>query len=98
MVFEMHLHCAHSKQRNFKPLIFEPIQLLRMKTIIINVPDKDENRFTALMKKLGFKQRVLTEDEREEMALAKWIEEGWESEEVPESEVLQTLRKHGVEV
>jgi hypothetical protein len=37
----------------------------------------------------------LTEEEREEMAIAKWINEGKESEDVPIEKVFQLLRKHG---
>lgn len=69
-----------------------------MKTVIVNVPAKDENLFNALLKKLGFKSRVVSEDEKEETALAKWIDEGMESEDVSEETVFATLRKHGVKV
>ena len=31
-----------------------------MTTIIVNVPDKDRNLFSALIKKLGFASRVVT--------------------------------------
>jgi hypothetical protein len=69
-----------------------------MKTIIVNVPDKDENLFVALLKKFKLKSRIVTEDEKEEAALAKWIEEGMKSEEVSEETINATLRKHGVKV
>lgn len=68
-----------------------------MKTIIVNVPDKDENLFEALVKKLGFKSRTI-EDEKEETAIAKWIDEGMQSEDVAEGTVYATLKKHGVKV
>lgn len=69
-----------------------------MKTVIVNVPAKDQDLFNALLKKLGFKSRVVSEDEKEETALAKWIDEGMESEDVSEETVFATLRKHGVKV
>ncbi len=69
-----------------------------MKTIIINVPDKDESLFNALIRKFGFKSRLVGEDEKEETALAKWIDEGMETEEVSEKTVYSTLNKHGVKI
>lgn len=69
-----------------------------MKTIIVNVPEKDEILFNALLKKLGFKSRTVSEDEREEKALAQWIDEGMKSEDVSEEAVYATLRKHGVKI
>ncbi len=69
-----------------------------MKTIIINVPDKDENLFNALIKKFGFKSRLINEEEKEEIALAKWIDEGMKTEEVSEQTVYSTLKKNGVKI
>ena len=69
-----------------------------MKTIIVNVPDRDETLFSALVAKLGFKSRLVSKDEKEDHALAKWIDEGMESEEVSEKTVFSTLRKHGVKI
>ena len=69
-----------------------------MKTVIVSVPEKDENLFAALLKKLGFKSRVVAEEEKEEAALAKWIDEGMKSGEVSEETVYATLRKHGVKI
>ena len=71
---------------------------LDMKTIIVNVTDKDENLFKALLQKMGFKSHVVSEDEKEEAALAKWINEGLKTEEVSEETVYNTLRKHGVKI
>jgi hypothetical protein len=69
-----------------------------MKTIIVNVPDKDESMFEALVKKMGFKWHTLSESEKEEMALAKWIDEGMKSEDITEETVFATLKKHGIKV
>lgn len=67
-----------------------------MKTIIANIPARDENLFIALFRKFKIKTRVLTEEEKEEMAMAKWIDEGMKSEDVPMKKVHEYFRKHGV--
>ena len=69
-----------------------------MKTIIVNVPDKDESLFSALIKKFGFKSLTLSEEEKEDIALSKWIDDGMKTEEVSEETVFATLRKHGVKI
>lgn len=69
-----------------------------MKTIVVNVPEKKEDFFLSLLKEFHFKSRVLSDDEKEEMAIARWIDEGLQSEDVPEEEVFNTLRKHGVKI
>jgi aspartokinase len=74
------------------------IKTQKMKTIIVNVPDSDESLFNSLVKKLGFKSRIVSEEEKEEIALAKWIEDGMKSEDVSEEKVFSTLRKHGVKI
>ena len=67
-----------------------------MKTIIVSIPDKDENLLIAILKKFRFKTRVLSQEEQEEMAMAKWIDEGMESEDIPEEAIYKALRKRGV--
>ncbi len=67
-----------------------------MKTAIVYIPDKEENIFISLMKKFSFKTHVLTEEERKDMAMAKWIDEGMDTEDVPKEKVYKYLRKHGV--
>jgi hypothetical protein len=69
-----------------------------MKTIIVHVPDKDESLFEAMVKKMGFKSRTIGEEKKEEMAMAKWIDEGMDSEDVTEETVYATLKKHGVKI
>lgn len=69
-----------------------------MKTIIVNVPDKDESLFEALVKKMGFKSHIIEGDEREEKAIDKWIDEGMKSEDVSEETVFATLKKHKVKI
>ena len=69
-----------------------------MKTIIVSVPEKDENFFMMVLKKFRFTNRVLTDEDLEDDALAKWIDEGMKSEEVPEEEIFKIFRKHGIKV
>lgn len=69
-----------------------------MKTIIINVPDKDENLILSLLKKFRFKTKVLTKEDLEDEAIAKWIEEGMESEDIPEEEIFEVFKKHGIKI
>ncbi|HLG34291.1 MAG TPA: hypothetical protein VI757_05370 [Bacteroidia bacterium] len=69
-----------------------------MKTIIVNVPEKDENFFMTLLKKFRFTTRVLTDEDLEDKALAKWIDEGMKSEDVPEEEIFEVFRKHGIKI
>jgi len=74
------------------------VKSIPMKTIIVNVPDKDEALFSALLMRLGLRSRPLTDEDREEQAMAKWIEEGLKTKEVATEEVLKALRKGGVEI
>ncbi len=67
-----------------------------MKTVIVNIPEKKEDFFLSLLKEFRYKSKVLTEEEREEMAIAKWINEGMESEDVPVEKIYDHFRKHGV--
>ena len=69
-----------------------------MKTILVNVPDKDSTLISALLKKLGLTSRFISEREREEYAMSKWIEEGMKSDEVDESVIRATLKKNGVKI
>ena len=69
-----------------------------MKTVIIDVPENDLDLFNSLLKKFKFKSRTLSDEEKEEMATAKWINEGMKSEEVSEETVFATLKKHGVKI
>ncbi len=68
-----------------------------MKTIIVKIPDKKENYLRNFLKKHRFKSRVLEVEEDEDL-MAKWIDEGMKSEEVPEKEIFEIFRKHGIKV
>jgi hypothetical protein len=67
-----------------------------MKTVIVNIPEKKEDFFLSLFKKNKLKSRVLTEDEKEELAIVKWINEGLQSEDIPIEKIYSHFRKHGV--
>lgn len=69
-----------------------------MKTIIVNVPDKETELFTNLINRFGFKSRIISDEEKEEAVIHKWIEEGLNTEEVSEEVVFKTLKKHGVKI
>jgi hypothetical protein len=66
-----------------------------MKTVIVNIPEKEETFFLSMLKKFRYKAQVLTEEELEDEALAKWIEKGMKSEDVPIEKVFGLLAKHG---
>ena len=68
----------------------------KMKTVIVNIEKNDEHFFKQLFKKFRIKARILSDEEKEEMALAEWIDEGMKSEDVPLEKVLKHLRRHGV--
>jgi hypothetical protein len=66
-----------------------------MSTILVNVPEKEKDFFNDLLRKFKFKSRVISEEELEESALAKWIEEGMKSGDVPIEELYKLLRENG---
>ncbi len=69
-----------------------------MKTVIVNIPEKKEDFFLSLLKEFRYKSRVLSAEDKEDMAIAKWIDDGLDSEEVSEEVVFNKLRKHGVKI
>jgi len=69
-----------------------------MKTVVVNIQKKDERFFLEFLKKIKVKARVLTEAEREEMAMAKWIDEGMKTEDVSEKKIFSLLKKRGVKI
>ena len=68
-----------------------------MKTVIVSLPEKDENFFLTLLGKFRFKARVLSNEEMEDAELARWIDEGMESEDIPIEKVFKLLEKHGAD-
>ncbi|MBI4646144.1 MAG: hypothetical protein HY738_05970 [Bacteroidia bacterium] len=68
-----------------------------MKTVIVNVPEKKENYFLNLFKKHHLKTRVIERVEDEDL-MENWIDEGMESEDIPEEEIFKIFRKYGIKV
>ncbi|MEK6615963.1 MAG: hypothetical protein AABZ32_07610 [Bacteroidota bacterium] len=68
-----------------------------MKTVIVNIPEKEESFFLSVLQKFRFKSKVLTGEQREEIAIARWIEEGMHSEDVSIEKIYKHFRKHGVD-
>lgn len=65
-----------------------------MESIIIDINNKKEAKFFAeLVKKLGFTSRVLTAEEKEDIALVKAIDEGKKGKYVSRESVMKALRK-----
>jgi len=66
-----------------------------MKTLLVNIPENEEDFFMSLMKKFHFKSKVLTKEDLEEQALAGWIKKGMKTEDVDIKKVFRLLEKHG---
>lgn len=66
-----------------------------MKTIIVNIPEKEESFFLSLLKKFHFKSRVLTDEELEDKELARLIDKGMKSEDVSMEKIFELLKKNG---
>ena len=68
-----------------------------MTTVVLNIPDKKENQLMSYFKKLHLKVRVIEKEEDEDL-IAKWIDEGIKSEEVPEEEIVKILKRNGAKI
>ena len=67
-----------------------------MKTVILNIPDKNEKWYRSLFHQLHLKHKILSEGDKEDLMLAKLIDEAMDEEgEVEKEKVLQFVRKHG---
>ncbi len=64
-----------------------------MKTLIVNIPEKDQSLIIALLKKFKLSPKVLTEEEKEDMMFVKLIDEGMQSEDVPIERIYEKLRQ-----
>jgi hypothetical protein len=67
-----------------------------MSTILVNVPEKEKDFFNSLMKKFKFKSHVLSKEDLEDAAIAKWIEKGMKSKDIPLKELYKFLKENGV--
>jgi len=66
-----------------------------MRTAIVTFPDKKENLLTNYFKKHRLQMRILEPDEDEDL-IAKWIDEGVHSEDIPLEKLYELFRKNGV--
>ena len=70
-----------------------------MKTLIVDIPDKDEQWFSVLFNKFRVKNRILSNEEKENLWLAKMIDEAEEEGgEVREEEVMKIFKRNGVKI
>ena len=70
-----------------------------MTRVIVNVPEKEEDFFLSVLKKFHFKSHVLTDEEKEDIWLAKKIDEAEkEKGEVSEEEVMKILKRNGAKI
>ena len=66
-----------------------------MKTVILNLPEKNEKWFETLFNQFNIKHKILTSEAREDLLLAKLIDEAMEEKgEVKKEKVFQFVRKH----
>jgi len=64
-----------------------------METLIVTVKDKQEMKFVSdMLKKMQINSKRLSEEEREDMGLAKLMKQANRSEKVSRDQVMKTLR------
>jgi hypothetical protein len=67
-----------------------------MKTVILTIPDNNEKWYRTLFNQLNLKHKVLSEQEKEDLLLAKLIDESMDEKgEVEKEKVLRFVKKHG---
>ena len=68
-----------------------------MKTVILNIPEKNEKWFRTSFDQFQIKHRILSQEAKEDLVLAKLIDEAMNEEgEVEKEKVLQFVKKQGV--
>ena len=78
-----------------KLLIFGILTDNTMKTVILNLPEKNEKWFETLFNQFHIKHKILTEEAKEDLLLAKLIDESMEEKgEVKKDKVFQFVKKH----
>jgi hypothetical protein len=66
-----------------------------MKTVILNLPTKNEKWFETLFNQFHIKHKILTEEAKEDLLFAKLIDEAMEEKgEVKKEKVMQFVKKH----
>ncbi|HLG34273.1 MAG TPA: hypothetical protein VI757_05280 [Bacteroidia bacterium] len=66
-----------------------------MKTVIVSISEKKERVLNSFLKKNRIRSRMVSEEEMEDAALAKWIDAGMKTEDIPIQKVFDLLRKNG---
>ena len=67
-----------------------------MKTVLLNIPEENEKWYRTLFNQLHLKHKVLSEEGKEDLLLAKLIDEAMSEEgEIEKEKVLQFVKKHG---
>lgn len=66
-----------------------------MKTVILNIPEKSEHWFRTLFSQFHIKHKILSAAAKEDLLLAKLIDEAMEEKgEVDKEKVFQFVKKH----
>jgi hypothetical protein len=67
-----------------------------MRTIILTVPEKKEKWFRSLFNQLHIKHKILSEEAKEELLMAKLIDEAMSEEgEIPKEKIYRFIKRHG---
>ena len=70
-----------------------------MKTVILSIPEKSEKWFQTLFTQFDIKHKILSEQGKEDLILAKLIDEAMEEKgEVEKEKVLQFVKKHAAKI
>ena len=67
-----------------------------MKTVILTIPEKSEKWFRTLFNRIQVRHKILTDEGKENLLLAKLIDEAMQEEgEVEKEKVIGFVKKHG---
>jgi len=67
-----------------------------MKTVILTIPEKSEKWFNTLFNQFQIKYKILSSEAREELFLARLIDEAMAEEgEIPKTKIDQFTEKYG---
>ncbi|CAN5228160.1 hypothetical protein BH09BAC5_BH09BAC5_01440 [soil metagenome] len=70
-----------------------------MKTVILNIPEKNAKWLTILFDQLHLKHKVLSQTAKEDLMLAKLIDQAMSDKgEIEKEKVFQFVKKHGAKV
>lgn len=66
-----------------------------MTTVVLRIPDKKEKEFQNFVKKHHLRKYLLEINEDQDL-MAKWVDEGMKSEDVPIEKIFALFRKNGI--